>query len=75
MNSRYVIRWATGRRTPCAAWADVEAAIRADFPDADAGHPGDLSDGGDRTLVWACPTDAVNDDGARAVASIVRGAL
>lgn len=42
------------------------------YPDYSAGHDGDLSDGGDRTLVWACEADSIDDDGARAVATIRR---
>lgn len=34
------------------------------------GHDGDLSNGGDRTLVWENEKDAYNDDGKNAVASI-----
>jgi hypothetical protein len=34
------------------------------------GHDGDLSTGGDRTLVWENEKDAYNDDGKNAVASI-----
>lgn len=41
-------------------------------PDYWAGHDGDLEEGGDRTLVWACEADSIDDDGARAVASIRR---
>ena len=44
--------------------------LRAEWPDMEYGHDGDLSDGGDRTLVWACEEDAENDDGGNAVASI-----
>lgn len=46
------------------------AAIEASYPDYWAGHDGDLADGGDRTLVWACETDSEDDDGARAIASL-----
>ena len=46
------------------------ATIEAEYPDYCAGHDGDLADGGDRTLVWACETDSENDDGARAIASL-----
>ena len=46
------------------------AAIEAAYPDYWAGHDGDLADGGDRTLVWACEADSENDDGARAIASL-----
>ena len=34
------------------------------------GHDGDLSTGGDRTLVWDNEQDAYNDDGKNAIASI-----
>jgi hypothetical protein len=40
------------------------------YPDLEYGHDGDLSNGGDRTLVWANYSDSLNDDGANAVASI-----
>ncbi len=39
-------------------------------PDMVAEHDGDLSEGGDRTLVWASENASENDDGAKAVASI-----
>jgi len=42
------------------------------YPDYYAGHDGDLSEGGDRTLVWATEAESVNDDGAMAVAVIRR---
>ena len=38
--------------------------------DAEIGHDGDLTDGGDRTLFWACEEDSVDDDGKRAAGSI-----
>jgi hypothetical protein len=41
-------------------------------PDYYAGHDGDLEEGGDRTLVWACEADSEDDDGARVIASIRR---
>ena len=44
--------------------------LQAEYPDLESGHDGDLSDGGDRTLAWACEEDAVNDAGQNAVASI-----
>jgi hypothetical protein len=36
------------------------------------GHDGDLSDGGDRTFCWPNDAAAVNDDGAKAIATIRR---
>jgi hypothetical protein len=40
------------------------------YPDLELGHDGDLSDKGDRTLVWENEQDSINDAGANAVASI-----
>jgi len=40
--------------------------------DCEIGHDGDLTDGGDRTLVWSDEDTARNDDGSRAVAKITR---
>jgi hypothetical protein len=48
----------------------VDAAL-AEWPDAEIGHDGDLTDGGDRTLIWECEADSTDDDGASAVGSIV----
>lgn len=42
------------------------------YPNYFAGHDGDIDEGGDRTLVWRCEDDSIDDDGARAVASIRR---
>ena len=36
------------------------------------GHDGDLTDGGDRTLVWDSAEIAEDDDGSRACAKITR---
>lgn len=49
----------------------LEACINR-WPNAVSGHDGDLSEGGDRTLVWENEVYAKNDDGGKAVASIVR---
>ena len=48
------------------------AAILAEWPEAEIGHDGDLTDSGDRTLAWASQDDAIDDDGSSAVASIHR---
>lgn len=34
------------------------------------GHDGDITDGGQRTLIWGSTADAEDDDGARAIATI-----
>ncbi len=51
--------------------AAVEAA-RQIWKHAEIGHTGDISDGGERTLVWASKEDAESEDGSRAVAAIKR---
>lgn len=53
-------------------YAEARTVIDERWPDAEVRHDGDLDGGGDRTLVWATEADSVNDDGARAVASIRR---
>ena len=68
----YAISYADGTSTLAISYETAVAAIKADYPAAVVGHDGDLSDGGDRTLCWADETDAANDDGANAIASIIR---
>lgn len=46
--------------------------IERGYPNYWAGHDGDLSEGGDRTLVWANEDASLNDDGKHAIASIRR---
>lgn len=53
--------------------ADAEAYILRRWPDAEIGHDGDLSEGGDRTLFWECEEDSVNDAGYKALGSIRKG--
>jgi hypothetical protein len=48
--------------------------IMDSHPGCTIGHPGDIVDGGERTLVWASEVDAEDDDGSNAIAVIrVRG--
>ena len=68
----YEINYSNGTSTLANTYKTAIAAIRADYPSAVIGHDGDLSDGGDRTLCWADADDADNDDGANAVATILR---
>lgn len=42
------------------------AAVRRVYSDAEIGHDGDISQGGERTLCWASAEAAANDDGSRA---------
>ncbi len=53
-------------------YASAIAAFAIAHPNCSVGHDGDLTSGGDRTLCWASEEDSIDDDGARAVASIVR---
>lgn len=69
----YSIHYADGRiERGYDTTQDCLDAIEESYPDYYAGHDGDLSEGGDRTLVWACEAHSENDDGARAIASIRR---
>ena len=63
----------TSGRSPL-AFGNMDAAknwCRTEWPKCAIGHDGDLSDGGDRTLVWARAIDPDDNDGAKAVAKIV----
>lgn len=62
------------RHTPAvetfATYEEALAAIHEVFDLAEVGHPGDISEGGERTLVWADAEAADGDDGSRAIAEI-----
>jgi hypothetical protein len=67
----YSVRYGNGRTvTGIATYGEALAEVESSYPDMSAGHDGDLTSGGDRTLCWASEEDGVDDDGARAVASI-----
>jgi len=67
----YTISYSDGRTDHGYESEEVaREAVRTRYPEAEIGHDGDLADGGDRTLCWATEEDSVDDDGARAVASI-----
>jgi hypothetical protein len=69
--SSYYINYTDGRAdVDCASVSEAEAILIQQYPEMAMGHDGDLSDGGDRTLVWADDASSANDDGANAVASI-----
>lgn len=71
--SAYAVRWTDGRRGETYESYDAAVdALRAELgDDAVIGHDGDLTAYGDRTLAWRGEADSEDDDGARAVASIV----
>lgn len=67
------ICYANGARTEYDSYAAALEEIRESYGEgAVTEHDGDLTDGGNRTLVWATEEDSIDDDGARAVASIYR---
>jgi hypothetical protein len=69
----YAIHHSNGRtETGIVSYAEAVAVVALQYDGCEIGHDGDLSSGGDRTLVWASEADSVDDDGARAVASIWR---
>jgi hypothetical protein len=67
----YKISWTNGRADDAAeSYEEAKALVRAEYPEAEIGHDGDLEGFGDRTLCWASEEDSTDDDGARAVCSI-----
>ena len=69
----YRIEYASGDAPSTVATYDDAIILCADrWPDLECGHDGDIASGGDRTLVWACEQDSIDDDGAHAVATIRR---
>ena len=69
----YITKWTRdGSTSTSVTLQDAIDLVSERYPEAEIGHAGDLSDGGDRTLCWADEESSVDDDGARAVASIRR---
>ncbi len=68
--SSYEISYSDGRSATAETYDAAVETLRNEYPEAEIGHSGDLEDGGDRTLCWACEEDSKNDDGRRAVAAI-----
>lgn len=69
----YKIQFGNGNALgPFSTYKQALEACEQQWPNFSFGHDGDLACGGDRTLVWQNEADAVNDDGARAVACIRR---
>lgn len=64
------VSYTDGREESYGSFREAVAALAVTYPDMVAEHDGDLSEGGDRTLVWSDEASSVNDDGARAVAMI-----
>ena len=70
VRSEHVVIEARGVRTRFPTLDGAEAAVRSWWPAAVVGHDGDIRHGGDRTLVWECVGDSIDDDGKRAIAEI-----
>jgi hypothetical protein len=71
MTMAYEISYSDGRMvTGIETYEAAIEAVRTQYPEAEIGHDGDLEGGGDRTLCWASEEDSIDDDGARAIASI-----
>lgn len=68
----YETRYSDGRVETHGTYAEAVAAFAAEHEGCEIGHDGDLQDGGERTLCWASEEDSIDDDGARATASIYR---
>lgn len=66
----YEIVRSSGSTTSHDTYRAAVDACKAEWSSAEIGHDGDLTCGGERTLVWADEMSSVDDDGARAVASI-----
>ena len=60
-----------GQQTTCwETYTEALVWIMDIHPGCTLGHPGDITDGGDRTLVWTSADDAEGDDGSQAIAQI-----
>ena len=70
MTKQVTISYTDGRIADFDSYDAAVGAIEAQYEDAEIGHDGDLTDGGDRTLCWADNASSINDDGANAVATI-----
>ena len=71
MTSSYQIRWSHGATDSADTYGEALAAVRSVLSEPVIGHAGDISEGGDSTLVWASESLAQDDDGSRASARIV----
>ena len=68
---QFICVHADGRVSTPADMDTILHNLHCEYPDMTHGHAGDLSDGGDKTLVWASQSESINDDGKRAIAEIV----
>ncbi len=68
----FAVKYTDGRYHKFDTYEEAEASVLAVWSEAEIGHDGDISQGGEHTLVWASGSLSENDDGSRACASIVR---
>lgn len=71
MANNYTVKWSNGAERRYETYEAAKSAVVESYPEAEIGHAGDISEGGDRTLCWASGADSVNDDGKNAVCEIV----
>ena len=71
MVTTYAVVWAHGGTEAGYASHDAAAdAVRSVYPDAEIGHDGDATEGGESTLCWRDAASSVEDPGVHAVAQI-----
>ena len=69
--STYKITWSHGHTDyGFATYEAAKEAVKSVLSEAEIGHDGDISDGGERTLFWESEEDSIDDDGAKAAGSI-----
>lgn len=72
--ARYKIVHSHGQTDPSVdTYEEALGNVRSVYgDDCEIGHSGDISDGGDSTLVWIDAETAENDDGSRACCRIYK---
>lgn len=70
----YAIKHSYGQtETGIGTYEEAVSRVRSVYPNAEIGHSGDISEGGERTLCWIDEETSKNDDGSRACCSIQVG--
>jgi hypothetical protein len=70
--NNYSVKWSNGTERRYETYEAAKDAVLESYPDAEIGHDGDISEGGDRTLCWATEDASIDDDGKNAICSIWR---
>lgn len=73
-DTTYAVKHSHGRLTEYVDTYDEACDLvrRVYGPEAEIGHDGDITEGGESTLCWRSEEDAEDDDGARSCAKIVK---